>query len=277
MQYEKIIYSCIIRKKHTILTEYTDCSGNFSQITKGIMDEVINVKDNEPEKYKAKFFYGRYNFHVLKDNSIYILIMTKPPKVKIDNDTLFYNFLSSVHDELSKKINFENPGKLRQYSLTNFSDNLKTKVTLFNNGEIKFNEMIIKKQNSIKVFETLDDKTYNEQKQFPILSNAQVHADNNINKLGSFDSITGLGETVDSFNDDILKSTLLPEPQNNVSINDDELPFLMNEIDSNGGFDLNFKEKKRKKIWPKIVILIIIFFIILVLLDIFVFKLVIKI
>ena len=276
MQYEKIIYSCIIRKKHTILTEYTDCSGNFSQITKGIMDEVINVKDNEPEKYKAKFFYGRYNFHVLKDNSIYILIMTKPPKVKIDNDTLFYNFLSSVHDELSKKINFENPGKLRQYSLTNFSDNLKTKVTLFNNGEIKFNEMIIKKQNSIKVFETLDDKTYNEQKQFPILSNAQVHADNNINKLGSFDSITGLGETVDSFNDDILKSTLLPEPQNNVSINDDELPFPMNEIDSNGGFDLNFKEKKRKKIWPKIVILII-FFIILVLLDIFVFKLVIKI
>ena len=119
-EHQKIVYSAILRKKHTILTEFTDCSGNFSQITIGIMDEVINVKEDEPIKYKAKFFYGKYTFHILKDNKIYILIMTKPQKVPLDNDNLFFNFLFSVHKEISKLINFENPGKLRAYSLSSY-------------------------------------------------------------------------------------------------------------------------------------------------------------
>ena len=59
MEIEKIIYCAIIKKKHTILTEYTDCSGNFSQIMKQIMDEVINIIIDEPEQYKAKFIYGK--------------------------------------------------------------------------------------------------------------------------------------------------------------------------------------------------------------------------
>ena len=99
MQNEKIIYLAILRKKHTILTEFTDCSGNFSQITVGVMDEVINVLEKEPSKYKAKFIYGKYIFHVLRDNKIYIITMTKSHKIQTDNDSLIYNFLFLIHEE----------------------------------------------------------------------------------------------------------------------------------------------------------------------------------
>ena len=267
MQHEKIIYTAILRKKHTILTEFTDCSGNFSQITSGIMDEVINVMDNEPNKYKAKFFFGKYIFHILRDNKIYILTMTKPQKIKTDNDTLFFSFLFSVHEDLNKKKKniFENPGKLRAYSLADFSPELKTKVIQFNSGEIKFNDIIINKQNNINKFDTLNEKQFEEYKQFPILSNEQVHSDKNvIPKEGEFDITEQADKTMDSFNDDILKSVLLVDNQNEV-IGGEEPPFKINSINQTD-FDLNFREKKRKKIWPKIVILVIIIIIIVMVL-----------
>ncbi len=263
MQQEKIIYTAILRKKHTILTEFTDCSGNFSQITSGIMDEVINVIDNEPDKYKAKFFYGKYIFHVLKDNKIYIITMAKPQKTKTDNDTLFFSFLFSVHEDLNKKKKniFENPGKLRAYSLADFSPELKIKVIQFNNGEIKFNDIIINKQNNINKLDNLNEKQFEEYKQFPILSNEQVHSDKNvIPKEGELDITEQVDKTMDSFNDDILKSVLLADNQKE----NDELIMKINSINQTD-FDLNFREKKRKKIWPKIVIIIIIIIIIIVL------------
>ena len=275
-QHQKIVYSAILRKKHTILTEFTDCSGNFSQITKGIMDEVINVKEDEPIKYKAKFFYGKYTFHILKDNKIYILTMTKPQKVPLDNENLFFNFLFSVHKDISKLINFENPGKLRAYSLSSYFNDLKVKVTQFNEGEIKFNNKLINEQNDINKYEVLDDKIFNEYKHFPILSNEQVHSDNNLQKDVTFDTTVNNCETVDSFNDDILKSYLIADFPKKEAINDDE-PIPMKPINNTGDFDFNFKEKKRKKWWPRIIILIVLILIILVVLDIFVFHKFIKI
>ena len=157
---QKIIYSVILRKKHTILTEYTDCSGNFSQITISIMDEIINKKSDEPYKYKAKFFYGKYIFYILKDNTIYILTMIKSPKDKQGNDTIFYSFLLNIHDDISKTINFEKPGKLHAYSLSSYSNDLKSKITQINNGEINFSNKLIDKQKNINKFESLDNKAF---------------------------------------------------------------------------------------------------------------------
>ena len=50
MSYNKesinIIYSAIAREKHTILSEFTEFSGNFSQIMEHIIKEVIiNFRD----------------------------------------------------------------------------------------------------------------------------------------------------------------------------------------------------------------------------------------
>ena len=57
-----IVYSSIIREKTKILSEYTECSGNFSQIIKYIMTEVILKFENPPNKYKTYFFYGNMPF-----------------------------------------------------------------------------------------------------------------------------------------------------------------------------------------------------------------------
>ena len=262
MQNEKIIYTAIIKKKHTILTEFTDCSGNFSQITEGIMNEVINVLENEPSKYKAKFIYGKYIFYVLKDNKIYIITMTKPPKVKTDNDSLFYNFLLIIHEELSKKKSniFENPGKLRPYSLSDFSLELKTKTIQFNGGESKFNDTIVNKQKDIIKFDILNEQKFDEYKQFPILSNEQVHSDKNVMSTEiELNTTDQMDKTTDSFNDDLLRSTLMPDDRKKTE--DDESPLPMKPINSTE-LDVGFRQKKRKLVWPMIVIIIIIILII---------------
>jgi len=269
---QKIIYSVILRKKHTILTEYTDCSGNFSQITISIMDEIINKKADEPYKYKAKFFYGKYIFYILKDNTIYILSMIKSPKVKLDNDTIFYSFLYNIHDDISKKINFEKPGKLHAYSLSSYSNDLKSKINEINNGNINFSNKLIDKQKAVNKFESLDNKAFDEFKQFPILSNEQVHSDNNLAKEADLDNTM---ETVDSFNDDIMKSTLIAYPDNDpssIAINDIDDNFLRVETYKSG---LEIREKNKSKMNLKIlipIIIILIIIMILVFLDIFVFQ-----
>ena len=269
---QKIIYSVILRKKHTILTEYTDCSGNFSQITISIMDEIINKKTDEPYKYKAKFFYGKYIFYLLKDNTIYILTMIKSPKVQLDNDAIFYSLLLNIHDDISKKINFENPGKLHAYSLSSYSNDLKSKITQINNGDIKFSNNLIDKLKKIIKFESLDNQAFDEFKQFPILSNEQVHSENNLTKEVDFDNTM---DTVDSFNDDIMKSIIIAYPDN------DETIKAINDIDDNflrvetfkSGLDLGLKKKTKNRcikiLIPFLILLVII--IILLSLDIFIF------
>lgn len=278
MEKEKIIYSAIIRKKHTILIEYTDYSGNFSQITKGIMDEVINTIKNEPYKYKAKFFYGKYIFHVLKDLNIYLLTMTKPIKIKNNNDILFYNFLFKIHEDISQKVDFDNPYKMRAYSLGSYLPELKKKVIEFNKGEIKFDTLLTNKQNDINKFELLDEQKFGEYLKLPILSNEQVHDDTNLlPKEGNFNTSGETSETFDSFNEDLLRSKSLLErkKKNREDLRNDSLVEI-NDIDPSE-FEVNLREKKRKKIWPKIVFPILGFLIILILLDMFVFKVVIKI
>lgn len=276
MQNEKIIYSSIVRKKHTILTEYTDCSGNFSQITKGIMDEVINIIENEPNQYKAKFTYGKYIFHIFKEYNIYIITMSKPMKSKSIDDSLFFNFLFNIREDISRKIDFEDALKLRPYSLSYYWPQFKEKVTQFNEGELIFNNILIDKQNKIKSFELINNKNFDEDKIFPILSNAQVHSERNIlpNEEKIIETEKSM-DTIDSFNEDILKS-LLSDKKNVLNTDDDSL-IPMNTIRQTD-FDLNFREKKRKNKWIKFIIpIIILIIIILVLLDIFVFKCIIKI
>ena len=207
MDYEKIIYCAITKKKHTILTEFTDCSGNFSQLIMQIMDEIIDQLTNEPEQYKAKFIYGKYIFHLIKDVNIYIIIMTKPSKT-IKDDSIYFNLIFSINQELDKKIDKDKVKKMRPYSLVSYSEDLKKKINSFNNGEIKFANLLTNNQNYLTKFEELDDKKFNEFKQIPILSNEQVHSENNMTESKA-DITINSSYTIDSFNADILKNSCL--------------------------------------------------------------------
>ena len=276
MKNEKIIYTAIIRKKHTILVEFTDCSGNFSQIAIGIIDEIINSIEIEPYLYKAKFSYGKYAFYIVKDHNVYIILMIRAKNIKSDIDFLFYNFLFNIRKDISTKIDVDDPYKLRSYSLGAYLPELKAKVIEFNKSEINFNDNL-DKPTDINKFELLDNKIFNESKIFPILSNAQVHAEKNLlskEKDNNAPYNDETWETLDSFEDDILKGTLLSEEK----MKEEDSPIDIKDFEETE-FDQNFRVKKRKKLWLKIVIPIVLLLIviILLLLDMFIFKFFIKI
>ena len=276
MKNERIIYTAIVRKKHTILVEFTDCSGNFSQIAIGIIDEVLNSIEIEPYQYKAKFIYGKYAFYIVKDHNIYIILMVRAKNIKSNIDFLFYNFLFNIRKDISTKIDVDDPYKLRSYSLGAYLPELKAKVIEFNKSEINFNDNL-DKPTDINKFELLDNKIFNESKIFPILSNAQVHAEKNLlskEKDNNAPYNDETWETLDSFEDDILKGTLLSEEK----MKEEDSPIDIKDFEETE-FDQNFKVKKRKKLWPKIVIPIVLLLIviILLLLDMFIFKIFIKI
>ena len=272
MENERLIYSAILRKKHTILTEFTDCSGNFSQITVSIMDEVINTIEIEPDQYKAKFNYGKYVFYILKDYKIYILSMISSNNHIKNTDNLFFNFLFDIHEDISKNINFNNPGKLNAYSLSSYSLELKSKFIQFNKGEIKFNDKLINKKNNFTQFELLNNKVFSQDKKFPILSNEQVHADKNIIPKEDIDYNINreIGGTIDSFKDDILLGNNSSQDNNNKNNeeNAEELLMCFKGIEETE-FDKNFKLRKRKKSIVKIIIPISIVLIIILVLVIY--------
>ena len=58
------VYSAIIREKHTILSEHTELSGNFSQII--TMKDIIIKIETIPNICRSFFYYGRYSFFFLK-------------------------------------------------------------------------------------------------------------------------------------------------------------------------------------------------------------------
>ena len=134
----------------------------------------------------------------------------------------------------------------------------------FNSGEIKFNNDIINKQKDIFKFDIINEQKYNEDKQFPILSNEQVHSDKNVmTKEEELNTTENMDKTMDSFNDDLLRSTLMPDDRKKVY--DDELPIPMKSINATD-FDSNFREKKRTIKLPIIILIIIVIIIIILLL-----------
>lgn len=206
-----IVYSSIIREKTKILSEYTECSGNFSQIIKYIMTEVILKFENPPNKYKTYFFYGKYAIFLIKYEKIYISIMF--PNIKIKNNEIVYSLLYSFFDKLktSKDIIFENISKMKPYSLSNFSNVFKEQINLFHSNCDKFIPYL-KYGNEFEVYEPFENRFFESLIELPILSNYQVHKgnnnnndkDENYNEVTCRDTLNSI-YTQDSFRDDILR------------------------------------------------------------------------
>ena len=208
-----IVYSSIIREKTKILSEYTECSGNFSQIIKYIMTEVILKFENPPNKYKTYFFYGKYAIFLIKYEKMYLIIMF--PNIKIKNNEIVFSLLYSFFDKLktSKDIIFENISKMKPYSLSNFSNVFKEQIDLFHSNNDKFIPYL-KYGNEFEIFEPFENRFFESQIELPILSNYQVHKgnnnnndkDENYNEVIYRDTLNSI-YTQDSFKDDILRQS----------------------------------------------------------------------
>ena len=170
-----IVYTSVIREKYTILSEYTECSGNFSQIIQHIMKEIILKFENPPSLYRTYFFIGKYAIFIIKYQKLYILTMF--PDIKLKNKEIIFSLLFSLFDRLKskKEIDLENISKMRAYSL-DFSSDIKEQIKTFNSNYNSFISQL-KYSKDFVLYEDFDNRYFEENIQFPILSNIQVHAD----------------------------------------------------------------------------------------------------
>ena len=234
-----LVYSVIIRAKHTILSEYTEFSGNFSQIIIEIMKEIIMKFENIPNICRTYFFYGKYALFFLKYNKVYIITMV--PNVKLNNKEIIFAFLYSIFDELKskKEIDIEKMDKMKAYSLTEFSKIFEDKIKLFNSD---FNSFInyIKNLQEFPNYE-INERNFEANIQLPVLSKAQSHTEKNIKEDADLESLERNNSilnnslnscmTYDSFKDDFLDKNTIT---NNEYDNNDELKEnLVKEIEIN--------------------------------------------
>ena len=265
-----IVYSTIVREKHTILSEYTECSGNFSQIIEQIIKEVIMNFKNPPIKYRTYFYYGKYAIFLIKYIKVYIIIMF--PNEKINNTEIVFSLLYCLFEKLKliKDLNLDKIGKMRPYSLKDFSSVLKEQINKFSLNSESFISYL-KSSSEFLPYE-LEDRNFEANIQLPILSNIQVHRDKTRNNEEIKEEIKEEPEisfrntynsilTQDSFKDDILKQDktekLIEEDNNDLIINkdknDDEFQkFVLKEKERTG------KNKAKKKILIIIIIIILV-------------------
>ena len=234
-----LIYSVIIRAKHTILSEYTEFSGNFSQIIIEIMKEIIMKFEDIPNICRGYFFYGKYALFFLKYNKVYIITML--PNVKLNNKEIIFAFLYSIFDEMKskKEIDIEKMDKMKAYSLIEFSKIFEDKIKLFNSN---FNTFInyIKNLKDFQIYE-IKERNFESNIQLPVLSKKQTHTektekeetdfditDNNSNSMNkSFNSYM----TYDSFKDDFLDKNVISN--NEYDNNEEQKENLLKEIEIN--------------------------------------------
>ena len=238
-----LVYSAIIREKHTILSEYTEFSGNFSQIITQIMKEIILKLENIPKICRTYFYYGKYSIFCLKYNKVYIITMF--PNIRVNNKEIIFAFLYSIFDSLKSKkgMDIEKLEKMKAYTLSSFSEVFAEKIKLFNSNSDSFIKLI----KNLQTFEMFNAPkgNYELELNLPILSKTQTHTEKN-KKIGD-DEIVGSIESGsknsfrNSFNSymtyDSLKEDLLDGYQGNNS-----------GIDINNNLDGNKNEKFENEI-----------------------------
>ena len=238
-----LVYSAIIREKHTILSEYTEFSGNFSQIITQIMKEIILKLENIPKICRTYFYYGKYSIFCLKYNKVYIITMF--PNIRVNNKEIIFAFLYSIFDSLKSKkgMDIEKLEKMKAYTLSSFSEVFAEKIKLFNSNSDSFIKLI----KNLQTFEIFNAPkgNYELELNLPILSKTQTHTEKN-KKIGD-DEIVGSIESGsknsfrNSFNSymtyDSLKEDLLDGYQGNNS-----------GIDINNNLDGNKNEKFESEI-----------------------------
>ena len=238
-----LVYSAIIREKHTILSEYTEFSGNFSQIITQIMKEIILKLENIPKICRTYFYYGKYSIFCLKYNKVYIITMF--PNIRVNNKEIIFAFLYSIFDSLKSKkgMDLEKLEKMKAYTLSSFSEVFAEKIKLFNSNSDSFIKLI----KNLQTFEMFNAPkgNYELELNLPILSKTQTHTEKN-KKIGD-DEIVGSIESGsknsfrNSFNSymtyDSLKEDFLDGYQGNNS-----------GIDINNNLDGNKNEKFESEI-----------------------------
>lgn len=173
---DKIIYTAIIRKKKSVLCEYTEYSGKFAQITKKVL-QILNSVDN-PSTYRATFSFGKYQFTLLFDNAIYYLAMSNKISINSYQENYLFAFVYKLSVHLKNIYTIDHLSKCHPYSLTDFVNVIEENSSFFNKKSKNKFEDFIQRAVDIEVEKEFYKKRYECDIDFAIMAPEEVHEDN---------------------------------------------------------------------------------------------------
>ena len=168
-----IIYTCIAKINKKILCEYTEYSGNVTQMAKKIFDLLLK-QERDSDLYKVCFEYANVYIYILYDKDIIYLIITNQNKFYTDiEENKYYTYLHELRTILNNKYTPEAISQLKAYSLVDLLDTLKTKMHDINN-----NKQIGNTQPDLSQYKTLtamNHKIYEKDQDYCILNSEEIH------------------------------------------------------------------------------------------------------
>lgn len=241
----QLIYTVIIRKRKTVLCEFTESSGSFSLIVKRLLEKLNKI---EQTQFRVGFTLENYMFYCLLIDNIYIItMMTITPLTSNINDLLFA-FLYKIHSTVLSSVDADKLKKAPAYSLDEGVNIFKDNMNLFNqNLKEHFNDFV-GKANKIPIEDSLNNQVFDTGNPFAILTKSQIHE----NQPNEFEKSEIRETSMIQFGNPDTEKTFLREE------------FYFNETDE-GYTQSNFKKNK----WIYISILAVVLIIAVILLILF--------
>lgn len=137
----QIIYAVIAKDKDTILSDYTDYTGNFQQNSIKILRKVVS-------NHNATIHYQSYKFHYLDKNGITVLSMSNQEFP----DNVIYCFLEDLYNNFTDMFDLIEINKATAYSLNKkFNNSFKNSFYYYNQNPV-CNDAISKLKNQVIEF-----------------------------------------------------------------------------------------------------------------------------
>lgn len=173
---DNIIYTAIIRKKKSVLCEYTEYSGKFAQITKKVLSQ-LNSIDNR-NSFRASFSFGKFQFTSIYQNNIYVLTMSDKISINTEQENYLFAFVYKLHSLLSTQYTNEQISNCHPYSLTDFVKVLDDNTHYFNKRVKKVFDEYIQSAVDIQAEPSLNRQRIECEIDFAIMAPSDVHDDN---------------------------------------------------------------------------------------------------
>lgn len=173
---DNIIYTAIIRKKKSVLCEYTEYSGKFAQITKKVLSQLNSI--DKSNSFRASFSFGKYQFTVIHESNIYVLTMSDKISINSEQENYLFAFVYKIHSLLINQYTKEQLTNSHPYSLTEFVKVIDDNTHYFNKRVKKVFDEYIQRAVDIEAESSLNRQRIECEIDFAIMAPADVHEDN---------------------------------------------------------------------------------------------------
>ena len=132
-----IFYSLIARNYDLILSEYTDYTGNFQQITRILLYKLKLIGQNKADNLFC-IPYDNYQFnYIIKDDLLYLCMSYKDnmnisQKNYLNENILIYAFLLDLRKFFLTQYNFEDIQKSHSYEYQDFDNSIHLLLEYYN-------------------------------------------------------------------------------------------------------------------------------------------------